>query len=211
VSIGGFELDSAIENRSNRKHDLDAINRQGGRWPPVIRVGDNRIDAYTYFMARKAIPVDVSIRVLHEAAYKCANPRCRYPITLDRHHLIEHSKGGPDAADNLLAICPNCHADYHAGKIPMASLRAWKMLLVTINEGFSRQTVDLLLAVHKIGRLGLSGGDCAPLLASGLVEVDVAENGPLAVYFVSLNQRGKLFVEGWKSGDQAKAIPDQLK
>ena len=161
-------------------------------------------------MTRKAIPVDVTVRVLHECAYKCANPRCRYPITLDRHHLIEHSKGGPDAADNLLALCPNCHAEHHAGRIPMGTLRTWKMLLVTINEAFNRQTIDLLLAVYRTGRLALSGGDCAPLIASGLVEVETIANGPLVSYFVSLNQSGRLFVEGWMSGDQLKAIPEQF-
>lgn len=161
-------------------------------------------------MARKAIPVDVTIKVLHECAYKCANPRCRYPLTLDRHHLNEHSKGGSDTPDNLLALCPNCHADHHAGKIPIGTLRAWKMLLVTINEAFNRQTVDLLLAVYQTGRFALSGGDCASLIASGLVEVETVENGPLVTYFVSLNQKGQLFVEGWMSGDQSKAIPDHF-
>jgi HNH endonuclease len=166
--------------------------------------------SYNKLMARKAIPVDVTIRVLHECAYKCANPRCRYPITLDRHHLIEHSKGGSDMADNLLALCPNCHAEHHAGKIPIETLRAWKMLLVTINEAFSRQTVDLLLAVHRTGRLALSGGDCAPLIASGLIDFEVVANGPLVTYFVSLNQRGKLFIDGWMSGNQSAAIPDSF-
>jgi hypothetical protein len=159
-------------------------------------------------MSRKAIPIDVTIRVLHQAAYKCANPRCRYPITLDRHHLDPYSKGGADSADNLLALCPNCHAEYESGKIPEATVRAWKMLLVTVNEAFDRRTVDLLLAVHKVGRLALTGGDSAPLIASGLVKVEIMENGPLVTYFTELNAKGRQFVEGWLKGDQAEAIPD---
>lgn len=161
-------------------------------------------------MARPAIPVDVTLRVLHEAGYKCANPRCRYPITLDRHHLVPSGKGGPDTADNLLALCPNCHAEHHAGKIPEATLRAWKMLLVTVNEAYDRRTVDLLLAVYKAVTLGLSGGECAALIASGLADVEPVQNGPLVTYFATLNQKGKLFVEGWLKGDQAAAIPDSL-
>jgi hypothetical protein len=147
-------------------------------------------------MRRKAIPTDVTLKVLHEAAFKCANPRCRYPLTLDRHHLDPHSEGGPDTADNLIALCPNCHADHHAGKIPKASLRAWKMLLITINEAYDRQGVSLLLAINKVGELALSGGDCAQLMASNLVDVRVVANGPL--------------VDGWLKGDQAAAIPDPV-
>ena len=161
-------------------------------------------------MARTAIPIDVTTRVLYEAAYKCGNPRCRYPITLDRHHLVPYSKGGPNTADNLLAICPNCHAEHHAGRIPESTLRAWKMLLITVNEAYDRRTVDLLIALHKEGTLALSGGDCAPLIASGLVEMTQVQNGPLVTYFPKLNDRGKLFVEGWLAGDQALAIPTTL-
>ncbi len=161
-------------------------------------------------MARRAIPIDVRSRVLHEAGYRCANPACRYPITLDRHHLIPHSEGGPDSADNLIAICPNCHADHHSGKIPPASLRTWKQLLVALNEAFDRRTIDLLLAIHRTKTLALTGGECAPLLASGLADVIELRNGAIVTYFASLNEKGRLFVEGWISGDQASAIPDSF-
>lgn len=161
-------------------------------------------------MSGRTIPVDVTQKVLHEAAYKCANPRCRYPITLDRHHLIPYANGGPNTADNLLALCPNCHADHHAGRIPDASLRAWKMLLVTVNEAYDRRTVDLLLALHLGGPLALSGGECAPLIASHLATVNELRNGPIITYMATLNDKGKLFIEGWIKGDQAAAIPDSF-
>jgi hypothetical protein len=146
--------------------------------------------------------------VLHECAFKCANPRCRYPLTLDKHHLEEHSKGGSDEADNLLALCPTCHTEHHDGKIPIESLRAWKMLLITLNEAFDRRGVDLLLALDRMGELALSGGDCAPLVASNLVDIETKSNGPVITYLTKLNDKGKLFVAGWKAGDISKAIPD---
>lgn len=156
---------------------------------------------------RKKLKVDVRSVVLHEAAYKCANPRCRYPITLDIHHLEELGKGGPDDPENLLALCPICHREHHSKIIPIESLRAWKMLLVTLNEAFDRKGIDLLLAIKKLGKLALSGGDCAPLLASDLVNITTLQNGPVIVYVAELNTKGETFVAGWLSGEQAKAIP----
>jgi hypothetical protein len=157
--------------------------------------------------ARKKLRVDVKMVVLHEAAFKCANPRCRYPITLDKHHLEQHSEGGSDEPDNLLALCPTFHTEHHAGNIPIESLRAWKMLLVTLNEAFDRRGIDLLLALDKMGELALSGGDCAPLVASDLIDIRSVSNGPVVTYFAKLNKKGKLFVEGWIAGDMSKAIP----
>lgn len=81
------------------------------------------------------------------------------------------------------------------------------MLLLTLNEAFDRKTIDLLLALYKANRLALSGGECAPLIASGLAVVEEVSNGPVVVYFASLNDKGRLFVEGWLEGNQQKAIP----
>ena len=33
------------------------------------------------------VPLDVRRLVLHEAGYTCSTPACRYPLTLDIHHL----------------------------------------------------------------------------------------------------------------------------
>lgn len=154
--------------------------------------------------SRKKLKVDVRSTVLHEAAYKCANPVCRWPVTLDVHHLEELSKGGPDEPANLLPLCPNCHRSHHAGVIPIESLRAWKQLLVTVNEAFDRRGVDLLLAIHKQGELALSGGECAPLIASDLIEVEAQSNGPIVIYIAKLNSKGRTFVAGWLAGDLSK-------
>lgn len=81
------------------------------------------------------------------------------------------------------------------------------MLLVSINESFDRRTVDLLLAIRKAGRLYLTGGECAPLLASDMVTVTEIANGPIASYVTELNAKGTTFVDGWLAGDQEAAIP----
>lgn len=161
-------------------------------------------------MARKALPIDVRRRVLHEAGYKCGNPICRCIITLDIHHLVSVSDDGPDEPENLIALCPNCHALHHKGEIPMESLRAWKMLLLAVNEAFDRRSVDLLLALDKIGNTFVSGEgvlECASLIAAGFVERGYYNiGGPIPMYSVSLTDRGRAMVNAWKHGDQRAAV-----
>lgn len=35
---------------------------------------------------------------------------CRYSLTIDTHHIIPKYQGGPHEIENLMIICPNCHA-----------------------------------------------------------------------------------------------------
>ena len=170
--------------------------------------------------ARK-VPLDVKRLVLHESGYKCSNPACRYPLTLEVHHLYYVSEGGGDSAENLLPLCPNCHTEHHHGHIPAESLRAWKMLLLALNEAFDRRAIDLLLTLAKMKDQTITNvtGDGLPaysaLVASGLVasfpalQTTGGWDGNVRwqeLYKASLTDKGKLFVEGWKKGDQRAAI-----
>lgn len=33
------------------------------------------------------------------------------------HHLIYYSEGGSASVQNMTTLCPDCHRDYHNGKI----------------------------------------------------------------------------------------------
>ncbi len=33
------------------------------------------------------------------------------------HHVIEVSEGGPASSRNIITLCPECHRDYHRGKL----------------------------------------------------------------------------------------------
>jgi len=35
---------------------------------------------------------------------------CKYGLSLDTHHIIPKNKGGLHKIDNLMVLCPNCHA-----------------------------------------------------------------------------------------------------
>ena len=123
---------------------------------------------------RRTIDIGIKLQVLHEAGYKCSNPTCRTIITLDIHHLDYVSKGGDNNPSNLLALCPNCHQLHHKGHIPEASIRAWKMLQLTLNEAFDKYSIDILLALDNIGGIIITGDGllhCSALIASNLVSV----------------------------------------
>lgn len=171
---------------------------------------------------RKPISLSTRMTVLHESGYKCSNPACRTILTLDIHHLDFVSEGGPNLPENLLALCPNCHSLHHNGNIPRDSLRAWKMLLLSLNEAFDRRSIDILLALYKLGGLMVWGDgllNCAALVASGLVTVceknkKIKRDGLFGTYtdhetekyWLELSDKGRQFVEAWKRGDQAAAV-----
>jgi len=98
--------------------------------------------------------------------------------------------------------------------IPGESLRAWKFLLLALNEAYDRRSVDLLLTLDKLGKMLCSGDgvvNFAPLIASQLVSCSGGgQVTPLDLtkyaYYLSLSEKGIAFVSAWKAGDQKTAV-----
>jgi HNH endonuclease len=173
---------------------------------------------------RKNVPHNIRAQVLHESGYKCSNPNFRMIITLDVHYMTPVSNAGKDTAENLLPLCGNCHDLHHRGEITERSIRAWKFLLLALNEAFDRRSIDILLALDSKDSITMShdresslvcSGDgliqLAGLIASGLLNAQEHHNGGYTggtdyKYFYSLTEKGRLFVEGWKRGNQTDAI-----
>jgi hypothetical protein len=159
---------------------------------------------------RKPIPLDVTVMVLTEAGYRCAVPTCRGILALDIHHMVEVSENGGNAVENLLPLCPSCHALYHRGTIKKESIYAWKALLVSLTKAFDVFVVDQLLFLNKpqTPNLGVSGDGVlqfARLIAAGLATFKLKlKNGPLLLYSVYLTETGKQLVSAWSSGDRTK-------
>lgn len=156
---------------------------------------------------RKSLAIDVKTQALHEAGYRCSNPACRTILTIEIHHLDQVSEGGSNEVENLLALCPNCHTLHHNGGIPLSSLRAWKFLLLALNDAFDKRLADLLLALAKVKEVHVSGDgvlQCASGIASGLVKLQTKMHSD--DYWVSLTEKGARFVEAWKRGDQNAAV-----
>ncbi len=168
---------------------------------------------------RKSISTETMRLVLAEAGYTCANPTCRNQLALDIHHLEEVAKGGGNTPDNLLALCPGCHALHTRGTIPADAVKSWKGIVVALNHAFDKESISSLLFLNKMERekrahfLKLSGDGVlkfANLIAAGLAQVQLfmehpreLYDGHVAVYQVRLTPKGKSLIESWKAGDRA--------
>ena len=173
-------------------------------------------------MSRQPIPRSTRELVLLEAGYKCANPVCRHILTLELHHIVWVSHGGGNNLDNLLALCPNCHALHSAGHIPERAIRVWKSLLISLNST-SRVTADLLLVLfddeQRIAREPDPSkapppfrftGDGLPalsgLITAGLVEISRRYLGAgtfgasMPSFNVRLTEAGRRLVQAWVDG-----------
>jgi hypothetical protein len=150
-----------------------------------------------------------------EAGYRCANPTCRTVLTLDIHHLDPVAEGGGGDAENLIALCPNCHTLHHQDVIPRAAIHHWKGMLVALNQALDRRSIDLLIWLDGLetdrhpptfstdALVGL-----APVLSAGLAEacLSQASSGgagfpPYSVYRVHLTRRGRALLQSWRDAD----------
>ncbi len=165
---------------------------------------------------RKSIPVDVRTIVLTQAGFRCAVPTCRTILALDLHHIVELSQGGRDSPDNLVALCPTCHALHHRGSIPIESIRAWKLILFSMNEVLGKRVIDdlLLLELQPSDNLIDFSGDAlihfGPLVAARLIEygttrTTTSKGTEFESYWLDLTTKGRSFLQAYRSGDLASA------
>ena len=77
---------------------------------------------------RPSIPAELKRQVLVEAGHRCAIHTCKQTTT-EIHHIIPYEKCKKHEFDNLIALCPNCHARVHNGEIDAKSLKIYKQYL----------------------------------------------------------------------------------
>jgi hypothetical protein len=114
-------------------------------------------------------------RAMIEAGYRCAVPTCRSSLSLDVHHITQKSEGGTDEIENLIVLCPTCHAAFHRGTYSKEAIRVWKITLLQLNNSYDRNAVNLLLLLEKMNfpQFSVSADALlpfAPLIVSGLVD-----------------------------------------
>lgn len=160
---------------------------------------------------RKKIPLNIKTQILTEAGYRCAVPTCRELLLLQLHHIYQVSEDGKDEASNLIALCPTCHAYYHAGHISREAIFAYKSILVAVNRAFDIEAIDRLMFLEPLSQdfLIVSGDGVLHfdrLIAAGLASFtpESNNNGLLVTYAVNLSAKGKMLIEAWKSGDHLK-------
>ena len=160
---------------------------------------------------RANLPLKTRAIVLTEAGYRCAVPTCRNILALDMHHIWEVSAGGGDDPENLVALCPYCHALYHRGTISAESVYAWKAMLVAISRAFDLDAVDRLLFLSPLSKdfLVVSGDGLlhfARLIAANLASVEQKANNnfQLVTYAINITEKGKMLIEAWREGDRTR-------
>jgi hypothetical protein len=125
--------------------------------------------------------------------------------------MVQVSEGGKDKVENLLALCPTCHALYHRGTIKRESIFAWKSFLVSLTRAFDVATLDQLLFLNRpeSNDLRVSGDGVlsfSRLVAAGYANFEEKmRNGPHLLYGISLTPLGKQLVSVWSSGDRKAA------
>lgn len=97
---------------------------------------------------RPKLPADIRRRVLVEAGHRCAIPTCRY-IQVEVHHIDPWSNSKSHSYENLIALCPNCHARADNGEIDRKSLRLYKSNLRFIHDKYSQLEIDVLFVLYS--------------------------------------------------------------
>lgn len=66
-------------------------------------------------------------RLIREAGGKCANPGC-HALRTHFHHIKEWASYQTHNAEDMIAVCPNCHDAIHYGKLPIndETIYEWK-------------------------------------------------------------------------------------
>ena len=189
--------------------------------PEMPRRTTRKVSVKRKRVTRPRISAAVREAVLLEAGYKCANPVCRHVLTLELHHIVWVRDGGGSEMDNLLCLCPNCHALHTAGHVPASAILAWKSMLAAIGNP-NRAAVDFLLVMSDEERrvqtdqaekpappfrfTGDSLPFLAPLFTSGLLEIGkrfLGANmfgGAHPSFEVRLTERGRRLIDAWKAG-----------
>jgi len=131
--------------------------------------------------------------------------------------------GGGNNADNLIALCPNCHSLHTAGNIPAEAIMVWKGVLVSLMNP-NRASADVLLALDEDERRfaespnpaneaprfrfhGDSLGFLSGLISAGLVRIGDRVSGVTIMgnsspsFEVRLTETGRAFVQAWRAGN----------
>lgn len=98
---------------------------------------------------RPKIPASIQRQVLIESGHRCAIPTCRHMSDLHIHHIVPWHECKEHKEENLIPLCPNCHAAAHSGKIDKQSLRTYKANLQKINDVYTRFEIDVLFECGK--------------------------------------------------------------
>ncbi|MFE3586796.1 HNH endonuclease [Streptomyces niveus] len=92
---------------------------------------------------RPEIPMKIKRPVLVEAGHRCAIPTCRQtPVEIA--HIVPWSKVQEHRFENLIALCPTCHARFDQGDIDRQSMMQYKANLEVVNSRYTDHERQIL-------------------------------------------------------------------
>ena len=125
-------------------------------------------------MNRDHLPNHLRRIILVESGHRCAIPTCR-ATPIEIAHIVPWAQTREHSPDNLISLCPNCHARYHRGEIDRESIRTYKRNLGILNNRYSelerRVFENAYLSGQRFWLLG-PGADilCAYAVRDGLLK-----------------------------------------
>ena len=162
-------------------------------------------------MNRPAIPTEIKRRILIESGYRCAIPTCRFPVT-ENAHIISWAKTSDHSYENLITLCPNCHALYDSGKISKEAIIAYKKKLMFLNEVYSRFELDVLDYLKTNRKVLLPNEILVKrLIEESLIKIDEVHMSQeyddakeMVGYFTAiLTDKGNSLIEAWSKVDNS--------
>lgn len=84
-----------------------------------------------------------------KAHFKCCICQ-RHSVSLEAHHIIPESDGGPDTEENAAPLCPTCHAEYGANPEKRTAIRVQRDFWYEICE---RRYAPDSKAMERLARL----------------------------------------------------------
>jgi len=159
---------------------------------------------------RPAIPRPLKRAVFVEAGHRCAIPTCRQ-IPVDIAHIIPWVRVRKHTFDNLIALCPTCHARYDNHEIDRKAMRQYKANLCLLNSRYG----DLERRVLKIfaDNPGLDSvwiEQPLDILMMYLVEDGLVVKDDSLKYHLSpgapylITEKGREFVTKWVNAEELK-------
>ncbi|MEU3222612.1 HNH endonuclease signature motif containing protein [Streptomyces sp. NPDC006976] len=102
--------------------------------------------------ARPKIPAELKRQVLLEAGHQCAIPTCK-KTPVEIAHIVPWSRVKSHKFENLIALCPACHARYDRTKeIDRKSIRQYKVNLGILNQRYTDTERQLMMALLEMLR-----------------------------------------------------------
>jgi hypothetical protein len=162
-----------------------------------------------------------------EAGHRCAIPTCRN-VPVELAHIVPWSQVREHTFDNLIALCPTCHARYDGGEIDRKSMVQYKLnlgVVVSRYNDFERRLLEVFgeqmaqpgVDVQTL-TIQLPGGGASLLyrylLADGLIK-DVTTGTvkimgvPAALQF-QITPKGVEFVNKWFNAEPVAAEANEI-